>query len=104
MCDTCVPAPPPLHVDGTEPEVFSDRAAILTAVQPGMNVLTADYELWAVVDEVVSGCCQAGVIVQVKDTGRKLRVPKSALVDVLDGEHLRVDRVRRTINYQGWDV
>lgn len=108
MCNCCTPPPAPAHKDGTPTEVtaFESRDALLGAITPGMGVVTSDYQPWATVDEVERGChdCSSTLRATVTASDQKVRIPAAALVDILDGTTVRVDRVMTTVNRQGWEL
>ena len=83
-----------------EAQTFSGVAEFLTAIKPGMELCTSDFTGWASVDEIG--------IESVRGTrrsdGAAVEVPANALLDIRGGHCVRVDRVRATIDAQGWEA
>lgn len=98
MCTENTPKPAPAPVPDVQ--TFEDTPSFLAAIAAGMDLCTSDFTGWAVVDEVTDDA----IVGTVKEGGRKVRVPASVLLDLRGGHCVRFDRVRATVNDQGWDA
>lgn len=81
-------------------QTFADVADLLAAVKPGMELCTSDFTGWAEVSEVGPG----GVRGIRRSDGMAVEVPTGALLDIRGGHCVRVDRVKATIDAQGWEI
>jgi hypothetical protein len=92
----------------SEPDVqtFSDVAGFLAAVKPGMDLCTSDFTGWAEVQEVrpESAGGSASIRGRRYSDGQLVDVPAGALIDLRGGHCVRIDRVRATIDAQGWEA
>lgn len=87
-------------------QTFDSIEGFLDAIKPGMDLCTSDFTGWADVESVRSPVGeQPGVIVgRVRESGVLVHVPTDALIDIRGGHCIRLDRVRATVNNQGWEV
>lgn len=84
---------------------FDTDAAFFAALTTEMELCTSDFTGWADITALDPGSDGAGpsVLARVRSDGRLVRVPVEVLVDIREGHCVRVDRVRATIDAQGWD-
>lgn len=87
-------------------QTFDSTEAFLRAIEPGMDLCTSDFTGWADVESVEGPAGgEAGIIVgRVRESGVRVRVPASVLLDIRGGHCVRIDRVRTTVDSQGWEV
>ena len=85
-----------------EGQTFASTDDFLAAVKPGMDLCTSDFTGWATVVGVDPAA--AVVVGRVNEDEREVHVPVTALIDMHGGHCVRVDRVRATIDAQGWDA
>ena len=82
-----------------EGQTFDSYPEFLRAIGPGMRLCTSDFTGWAEIAEV-----RDHSVLAVRDSDRrKVEVPQEALLDIRGGHCVRVDRVRATIDKQGWE-
>ncbi|MFV0253293.1 MAG: hypothetical protein ACK5H2_08140 [Beutenbergiaceae bacterium] len=102
MCSTTTP------VEAPNPDVqtFESTEALLAAIKPGMDLCTSDFTGWADITEIKNP--EAGkdaiVVGTVREGGATVHVPAGVLLEIRGGHCVRLDRVRATINDQGWEV
>jgi len=103
MCQNAAPVEP---AGAPSARTFDSIEEFLSAIQPGMELCTSDFTGWASVE----GVSQAGetrwpsVRGRRHEDGRLVDVPANALIDLRGGHCVRIDRVRATIDAQGWEV
>ncbi|ODU04862.1 MAG: hypothetical protein ABS81_09010 [Pseudonocardia sp. SCN 72-86] len=91
----------PLEPEGApSAQTFTDRSELIAAIHPGMELCTSDFTAWADIQEVGSD----GIRGAKRSDGTPVHVPANALLDIRGGHCVRVDRVRATIDAQGWEV
>lgn len=102
MCSTDTPAEAP----GADVQTFASTEEFLAAIRPGMDLCTSDFTGWAAVDvvEAVSDNGSARVRGRRHSDGQVVEVPATELIDIRGGHCVRIDRVRATIDNQGWEV
>lgn len=103
MCQNTTPAEPA----GVPSAVtFDSTEEFLNVIQPGMTLCTSDFTGWATVESVIDGAGgrQPGVLGRRREDGRLVEVPAEVLIELRGGHCVRVDRVRATIDSQGWEV
>ncbi|MFT0763252.1 hypothetical protein VRY54_09375 [Actinomyces sp. F1_1611] len=85
-------------------QVFFKDEEFLAAIKPGMELCTSDFTGWANIVAVDGGAAGGPSVVAERMTdGSRVRVPLRELIDIREGHCVRVDRVRATIEEQGWD-
>lgn len=103
MCNTDQP-------QETEPaaniQTFDSTAEFLDALKPGMELCTSDFTGWADIESVQAptGDNPGFVVGRVRESGALVHVPAAVLIDIRGGHCIRMDRVRATVNNQGWEV
>lgn len=96
MCQTTTPQEPAGVPEG---QTFDSYPEFLRAIGPGMRLCTSDFTGWAEITQV-----RDHSVLAVRDSDRrKVEVPQEALLDIRGGHCVRVDRVRATIDKQGWE-
>jgi hypothetical protein len=85
-----------------EGQTFSSTAEFLAAIQPGMHLCSSDFNAWGVVESVDTD--QPAVLGAKNSDQRHVRVPAEALIDIRGGHCVRIDRVRATLDAQGWET
>ena len=103
MCDENQPEEIVLDPDT---EIFDSVGDFLAAIKPGMELCTSDFTGWAAIESVEETAGPEGgfVVGRVRTTGATVRVPASTLIDIREGHCVRLDRVRATVNDQGWEA
>lgn len=103
MCKSDVPE---VRSDGPDVQTFETVETFLTAIKPGMDLCTSDFTGWAAVESVITpGQDGPGKVVgRVHTDGRLVHVPADVLIEIRGGHCVRLDRVRATIDKQGWEV
>lgn len=96
MCETKTPQEPANVPQG---QTFDTTAELLAAIQPGMRLCTSDFTGWA--DVISVG--EASIVGQRDSDKALVEVPQAALLDIRGGHCVRLDRVRATIDQQGWE-
>lgn len=97
MCKGDTPREPE---DAPAAQTFTGNAEFLAAVRSGMELCTSDFTAWANVAEVGTDSVRGTR----NSDGAAVEVPVSALLDIRGGHCVRVDRVRATIDAQGWEA
>jgi hypothetical protein len=85
-----------------EAQTFSSIAEFLATIEPGMHLCSSDFNGWGVVASV--DIDNPAVLGTTNDNHRQVRVPAEALIDIRGGHCVRIDRVRATLDQQGWEV
>ncbi|MEV5412173.1 hypothetical protein AB0K60_25470 [Thermopolyspora sp. NPDC052614] len=85
-------------------QTFTSDTEFLAALRPGMDLCTSDFTGWAEVEGVIDDGDTKVVVGRVYEDGRRVHVPAAALIDIRENHCVRVDRVRDTIDRQGWEV
>lgn len=87
-------------------ETFETTEEFLAAVTPGMDLCTSDFTGWADIDSIENPEAgdEATIIATVRESGASVRVPANVLLDLRGGHCVRIDRVRATVNDQGWEA
>lgn len=85
-----------------EEQTFTTAAEFLAAIRPGMHLCSSDFNAWGVVESVDTRT--AAVLGVTNDDRRQVRVPADALIDIRGGHCVRIDRVRSTLDKQGWEL
>ncbi len=103
MCKTDVPE---ARSDEPDVQTFETVDAFLDAIRPGMDLCTSDLTGWAEVQSVITpGGGEPGKVVgRVHADGRLVHVPADVLIEIRGGHCVRFDRVRATVDKQGWEV
>jgi hypothetical protein len=83
-------------------QTFATVAEFLAAIEPGMHLCSSDFNGWGIVESVDADA--PAVIGVTNDGQRQVRVPADALIDIRGGHCVRIDRVRATLDQQGWEV
>lgn len=84
---------------------FASVGEFLDAIEPGMDLCTSDFTGWADIESVRRGSDGPDVVVgRVRESGAVVHVPANVLIDIRGGHCVRLDRVRATVNSQGWEV
>lgn len=85
---------------------FDSVEDLLDVIEPGMDLCTSDFTGWADIESVEGPRGdEAGIVVgRVRESGALVHVPASVLIDIRGGHCVRMDRVRATVNNQGWEV
>jgi hypothetical protein len=85
-----------------EAQTFASIAEFLAAIEPGMYLCSSDFNGWGVVESV--DIDSPAVLGATNDDKRPVRVPADVLIDIRGGHCVRIDRVRATIDQQGWEI
>ncbi|ORA82361.1 hypothetical protein BST29_11655 [Mycobacterium malmoense] len=92
----------PAEQSRPEAQTFATTAEFLAAIQPGMHLCSSDFNGWGVVESVDTA---APAVVGVTNADqRRVRVPADTLIDIRGGHCVRIDRVRATLDGQGWEI
>lgn len=102
MCTDDNAAALDLEQSRPEGQRFSTSDEFLAAIAPGMHLCSSDFRGWGVVESVDND--NPAVLGVTNDGHRSIRVPADALIDIHGGHCVRIDRVRATIDQQGWEV
>ncbi len=97
MCSNETPREPQ---DAPEAQTFASSADFLAAIKPGMELCTSDFTGWANIDEIGPDSVRGTR----RSDGVSVEVPANALLDIRGGHCVRVDRVRASIDAQGWEA
>ncbi|HYB39934.1 MAG TPA: hypothetical protein VEF72_32255 [Mycobacterium sp.] len=81
-------------------QTFASTAEFLAAIEPGMHLCSSDFNAWGIVESVDT----EAVLGVTNHDQRRVRVPADALIDIRGGHCVRIDRVRATIDQQGWEI
>ncbi|MBV9162382.1 MAG: hypothetical protein JO309_06215 [Pseudonocardiales bacterium] len=103
MCQSATPTEP---AAASSARTFDTTEEFLNAIRPGMELCTSDFTGWASVERVnhaVDGR-QSSVRGRRREDDQIVDVPADVLIDLRGGHCVRVDRVRATIDAQGWEV
>ncbi|MFC5997084.1 hypothetical protein ACFQE5_22995 [Pseudonocardia hispaniensis] len=100
MCTNTTPVEPS---PAPSAQTFPTTAEFLAAITPGMELCTSDFTGWAQVESVVAGETPV-VRGRRRADSRLVEVPAGELIDLRGGHCVRIDRVRATIDQQGWEV
>lgn len=94
----------PVDAEQSRPaaQSFTSTAEFLAAIQHGMHLCSSDFSGWGVVASVDTDAC--AVLGVTNDGRQRVRVPAAALLDIRGGHCVRIDRVRATLDQQGWEV
>jgi hypothetical protein len=84
-----------------EAQTFSTTAELLAAIEPGMHLCSSDFNSWGIVESVDTA--KLAVLGVTNSDHRQVRVPADALIDIRGGHCVRIDRVRATLDQQGWE-
>ncbi|GEL17719.1 hypothetical protein [Pseudonocardia asaccharolytica] len=84
-------------------QTFPSTEAFLAAITPGMELCTSDFTGWAQVENVSRGPVPS-VRGRRRSDSQIVEVPAGELIDLRGGHCVRIDRVRATIDQQGWEV
>jgi hypothetical protein len=100
----CIDDTPASVAEQSRPEAqtFSSIAEFLAAIQPGMHLCSSDLNGWGIVDSV--DIDSPAVFGTTNDNHRHVRIPAEALIDIRGGHCVRIDRVRSTLDQQGWEI
>lgn len=103
MCQSATPQEPAASPSA---QTFATTEEFLAAIKPGMELCTSDFTGWAEVERVVPGSPGSGAVIvgTRREDGRAVAVPADVLIDLRGGHCIRVDRVRATIDSQGWEA
>lgn len=101
MCNDNEPAPVASQ-SRAEAQTFTTTAEFLVAIEPGMHLCSSDFNSWGVVESVDTGA--AAVLGVTNGEQRHVRVPADTLIDIRGRHCVRIDRVRATLDRQGWEV
>lgn len=87
-------------------QTFDSVDEFLSAIKPGMELCTSDFTGWASVTSVRTATDEhpGSVSGKRREYGALVEIPANALLDIRGGHCVRIDRVRATINAQGWEV
>jgi hypothetical protein len=99
MCTDDSPAETQPHPGA---QTFSGTGEFLAAIGPGMHLCSSDFKRWAVVESI--DIDDSAVLGVTNGDHRKVRVPADSLIDIRGGHCVRIDRVRATLDRQGWEV
>jgi hypothetical protein len=100
----CTEDTPALVAEQSRPpaQTFANTAEFLAAIEPGMYLCSSDFNGWGVVESVdIDNPAVLGVT---NGDQRQVRVPADTLIDIRGGHCVRIDRVRATLDQQGWEV
>lgn len=94
----------PVDVEQSRPtaQTFASTSEFLSAIQHGMHLCSSDFRSWGVVASVDTDAC--AVLGVTNDGHQRVRVPADTLIDIRGGQCVRIDRVRATLDQQGWEV
>ena len=81
-------------------QTFTSYPEFLRALSPGMRLCTSDFTGWAEITKIGAH----SVLGRRDSDQRTVEVPQEALLDIRGGHCVRVDRVRATIDRQGWEL
>lgn len=95
MCNTRTPQEP---ADVPQPQTFDNYPDFLAAIKPGFRLCTSDFTGWANVTAVTESS-----VIATTDEQVEVEVPQEALLDIRGGHCVRLDRVKATIDKQGWE-
>lgn len=85
-------------------QVFDTDEAFLAAMAVGMELCTSDFTGWADIVGFDADSEGGPTVLAAKMTdGTAVRVPVRDLIDIREGHCVRVDRVRATVDAQGWE-
>ncbi|MFV0405704.1 MAG: hypothetical protein ACK5LN_02600 [Propioniciclava sp.] len=87
-------------------ETFDSIEGLVAAIKPGMDLCTSDFTGWADITEIRNpeAGAEAVIVGTVRDGGATVHVPANVLLEIRGGHCVRLDRVRATVNDQGWEV
>ena len=85
-----------------EAQTFATTAEFLDAIQPGMRLCSSDFNGWGIVESVDT--VASAVLGVTNGDRRRVRVPADTLIDIRGGHCVRIDRVRGTLDQQGWEI
>lgn len=101
MCTDDNPAPAAVQ-SRPEAQTFATTAEFLAAIEPGMHLCSSDFNSWGIVESVDAGA--PSVLGVTNGDQRHVRVPADTLIDIRGGHCVRIDRVRATLDQQGWEI
>jgi hypothetical protein len=101
MCSDDTPAP---VAEQSHPsaQTFATAAEFLAAIEPGMHLCSSDFNSWGIVESVDTD--KSAVLGVTNDDHRHVQVPADTLIDIRGGHCVRIDRVRATLDQQGWEI
>ncbi len=101
MCTADQPTPV-AEQQRPDAQTFHSIAEFLAAIQPGMHLCSSDFNGWATVESVET---TVPAVLGITNNGhQRVRVPADTLIDIRGGHCVRIDRVRDTLDRQGWEI
>lgn len=86
-------------------QTFDSIAEFLAAIEPGMHLCSSDFNSWATVESVEPADSGSPAVLGVTNAShQRIRVPANALIDIRGDHCVRIDRVRDTLDRQGWEI
>jgi hypothetical protein len=101
MCTDENPAPA-AEQSRPDAQTFADTAEFLATIEPGMHLCSSDFNSWGIAKSVDTN--EPAVFGVTNGDQRRGRVPADTLIDIHGGHCVRIDRVRATLDQQGWEI